>query len=97
MPVQANGRHDFNGPVDRNSLDFCRNRVSSSSINCSGDQSDLDVGLFNFAPGDRDLFDMERNVQIFCAPLLIGHALLSRHGSARDAVTLNGLISGMCG
>jgi hypothetical protein len=40
---------------------------------------------------------MERNVQIFWAPLLIGHALLSRHGSARDAVTLNGLISGMCG
>ena len=44
-------------------------------------QSDLDVGLFNFASGDRDLFDIKRNAQIFWSPLLIGHALPSVHGS----------------
>jgi len=38
-------------------------------------QSDLDVGLFNFSPKDRELFDMKRNAQIFWLPLLIGHAL----------------------
>jgi hypothetical protein len=44
-------------------------------------QSDPDVGLFNFASGHRDLFDMTRNPQIFWLPLFIGHALPSNHGS----------------
>jgi hypothetical protein len=40
---------------------------------------------------------MQRNVKIFWSPLLIGHALLSSHGSKQDAVVFNGLTSGMCG
>ena len=45
-------------------------------------QSDLDIGLFNFTPRDRDLFDMKRNAQIFWSLLLIGHASsFSNHGS----------------
>ena len=100
VSLLTNGRHDFNGPVDRNPLDFCPNTgqlLVDQLLPRSSDQSDLDVGLFNFAPGDLDLFDMERNVQIFWLPLVIGHALLSSHGSRDDAVMLNGLIQECAG
>ena len=69
-------------PIGTRSISI-RTWVSSSSISWSRvrNQSDLDVGLFDFASGDRDLFGMKRNPQIFWLPLLIGHALLSNHGS----------------
>jgi hypothetical protein len=40
---------------------------------------------------------MKWNPPIFWLPLLIGHALLSNHGSTDDAVALLADFSGMCG
>src|SRR6202048_4296925 len=79
-------RHNVDGPADRNPFDLDPN-VGQLLVNqllmrpCN--QSDLDVGLFNFTPGNRDLFDIKRNAHIFWSLLLIGHAspLYSRQQS----------------
>jgi len=48
-----------------------------SAVPASRNQSDLDLGVFNFAPRDGDFFNVERNPQIFWYRLmtLIGHKL----------------------
>src|SRR5712675_1983736 len=75
--VLTNWRHDFNGPADRNPFDLDPN-VGQFLVNHlltrPRNQSDLDVGHFNFTPRDRDLFYMKRNAQIFWSLLSIGHA-----------------------
>jgi hypothetical protein len=77
IALLTNRRHNFNGSADRNpfNLDpnvgqFLVNQLATRPRN----QSDLDVGLCNFTPRDRDLFDMKRNAQIFWSLLMIGHA-----------------------
>jgi hypothetical protein len=78
VALLTNWRHDFNGPADRNPFDLDPNvgqLLVNQLLTRPRNQSDPDVRLFNFSSGDRDLFDMKRNAQIFWLPLLIGHAL----------------------
>jgi hypothetical protein len=67
----TNGRHDLNGPADRNPFDLDPNvgqLLVDQLVPGPRNQSDLDVRLFDFASGDRDLFGMKRNPQIFWLP-----------------------------
>jgi hypothetical protein len=57
----TNWRNDINVPVDRNPFDLDPNLgqlLVDQLLPRPSNQSDLDVGLFNFASGDGDLFFM---------------------------------------
>lgn len=58
----ANERHDLYGPADRYPFDLDPNAgqlLIDQLLPRSRNQSDLNVGRFNFAPRNRNLFDMK--------------------------------------